>query len=401
MNSKMEILNDIIKDLRLHFDEEPISCNVCSNTNINYQDGEILIYEYDGYHKKIWISLNCIDFIIKIYAAKALDFNIIEVNSTNFELPTNMSERKITFQMPNEIPTKDKWIADDDDEAKFCMCCKNSKFSLLNRRHHCRRCGRVICTGCSNRRIILSDVYNDFKVRCCDDCFKILNNEKEEKKNTELESFERRKSADFTTEWKLSGDPSGDQIVRDEFSFEHSPNVALCISIMCLHSINEDLTKFILFHCNRLELLLKPLHGHISPEIDVVLVTKMLKNLAITAKFFGDAVEANSIIDYADMILKIVENDENNINIPKVPYYSCTDKILFRDTISEMIKTENWKLSLEISVKYDRQSTSSIFSSWAATLIKGQYILKYSIGFKRTLVTIIPNIFKSFTSYYD
>ncbi|VDM62136.1 unnamed protein product [Angiostrongylus costaricensis] len=34
------------------------------------------------------------------------------------------------------------------------MLC-NSKFSLLNRRHHCRACGRVACGSCCKERAVL------------------------------------------------------------------------------------------------------------------------------------------------------------------------------------------------------------------------------------------------------
>ena len=39
------------------------------------------------------------------------------------------------------------WVRDSD--AKTCVRCQ-VPFSLMNRRHHCRRCGRIFCAGCSN-----------------------------------------------------------------------------------------------------------------------------------------------------------------------------------------------------------------------------------------------------------
>ena len=35
----------------------------------------------------------------------------------------------------------------DDKETDTCVIC-NAAFSLINRRHHCRRCGRVLCGKC-------------------------------------------------------------------------------------------------------------------------------------------------------------------------------------------------------------------------------------------------------------
>lgn len=48
---------------------------------------------------------------------------------------------------------KFKWEADND--ANECRRC-NRRFGLLVRRHHCRRCGLVVCDKCSTSRTFLS-----------------------------------------------------------------------------------------------------------------------------------------------------------------------------------------------------------------------------------------------------
>lgn len=45
-----------------------------------------------------------------------------------------------------------KW--QPDSEASECPICKR-QFSLLFRRHHCRKCGRVVCNDCSPHRITI------------------------------------------------------------------------------------------------------------------------------------------------------------------------------------------------------------------------------------------------------
>lgn len=370
MNSKIDILSVILKELREMLKDAP-SCNVCNDKSNKYKIGETLIfYDYDSHHKNVWISSDCIDFLLKMYAAKALDFQIIESNSSLSEShsQSQISQLSKTFVIPKETPTKDKWIK--DDEAKVCMCCRKSKFSLLNRRHHCRRCGRVVCSDCSINKILLPELYKTLLVRCCDECFsQLLENEKRKFDSNSIE-----KGSDLLQEWKLTGDVLNDQLIRDEFFFDHSPNVNLFMAIIFLHTENTDLTKFILFHCHRVELLLKPIHGHMNPEVDVVLVSKMLKCLATTARIFGSTGES-SIIDHADMILKIAENNCDTI-ISKVSSNPVFNVISIRDIINELIKTENWRLALELSVKWDRFSTSGVFSAWAVSLIKcGHYNL--------------------------
>lgn len=137
MNSKIEHLTIIYKELRKILQNEP-SCNLCNITSNNYKIGEVIVYDFDGYHKDCKISNDCLDFLLKIYAAKALDFQIIDVaTQSNLSTGTQSADNIHIHQMPKNIPSKEEWVP--DNEATFCMCCRKSKFSLLNRRHHCRR----------------------------------------------------------------------------------------------------------------------------------------------------------------------------------------------------------------------------------------------------------------------
>ena len=45
-----------------------------------------------------------------------------------------------------------------DDELSACSICGNA-FTFLNRRHHCRRCGRLVCGPCSPHRITIPRQY--------------------------------------------------------------------------------------------------------------------------------------------------------------------------------------------------------------------------------------------------
>lgn len=49
--------------------------------------------------------------------------------------------------------TRPVWVP--DAMSKECMIC-SSKFTPFVRKHHCRRCGRVICTSCSPHRVSLN-----------------------------------------------------------------------------------------------------------------------------------------------------------------------------------------------------------------------------------------------------
>jgi hypothetical protein len=59
-----------------------------------------------------------------------------------------------------------------DKDVLQCMVCR-SKFSLLNRRHHCRKCGLCVCSTCApktNTKPIIEWGYSE-PVRHCRRCF--------------------------------------------------------------------------------------------------------------------------------------------------------------------------------------------------------------------------------------
>ncbi|KAG7154365.1 FYVE and coiled-coil domain-containing protein 1-like 2, partial [Homarus americanus] len=58
----------------------------------------------------------------------------------------------------------------DNSSAQKCLGC-NVAFSLTRRRHHCRVCGRIFCTGCSDNWIMTPA--SSRRVRVCDDCFSV------------------------------------------------------------------------------------------------------------------------------------------------------------------------------------------------------------------------------------
>ncbi|RHW70121.1 zinc finger protein [Trypanosoma brucei equiperdum] len=60
----------------------------------------------------------------------------------------------------------------DSDVSGCCKC--NVSFSLTTRRHHCRKCGLVVCSKCSRYRINLSSHDSDTPKRVCRHCFHTL-----------------------------------------------------------------------------------------------------------------------------------------------------------------------------------------------------------------------------------
>jgi hypothetical protein len=53
------------------------------------------------------------------------------------------------------------------------MVCKKSQFTVLNRRHHCRKCGAVVCGPCSNKKFLLPS-QSSKPLRVCSTCYDVL-----------------------------------------------------------------------------------------------------------------------------------------------------------------------------------------------------------------------------------
>lgn len=68
--------------------------------------------------------------------------------------------------------SRDFWMP--DESCRVCYEC-DSQFTLFNRRHHCRLCGRIFCSNCTSNWIATpSNIpHEDWdKIRVCNYCFK-------------------------------------------------------------------------------------------------------------------------------------------------------------------------------------------------------------------------------------
>ena len=65
------------------------------------------------------------------------------------------------------------WVR--DDAVTMCMTC-TTHFTTLRRRHHCRACGKIVCSNCSSYKARL-EYDNNRTNRVCMNCFKVLTKE--------------------------------------------------------------------------------------------------------------------------------------------------------------------------------------------------------------------------------
>ncbi|CAD5220209.1 unnamed protein product [Bursaphelenchus xylophilus] len=63
------------------------------------------------------------------------------------------------------------WVP--DSQAEVCMVCQSTHFTVFERRHHCRSCGKVVCGACSTKKLTLEGI-DKKPVRVCDICYNKL-----------------------------------------------------------------------------------------------------------------------------------------------------------------------------------------------------------------------------------
>ncbi|CDK24349.1 unnamed protein product [Kuraishia capsulata CBS 1993] len=84
---------------------------------------------------------------------------------------TTLSQR--SAEADNVEPTHNHWVP--NAKRVYCGGC-SAKFSILVRRHHCRRCGEIFCSSCLGTRAALNlmakfDLVHGVMCRVCPGCF--------------------------------------------------------------------------------------------------------------------------------------------------------------------------------------------------------------------------------------
>lgn len=85
------------------------------------------------------------------------------INIFNCQVAT----RNLLHKLLDYLPQEAIWT-----EGDTCLECA-LKFGLTNRRHHCRHCGRLLCSKCSSKETHITK-FNLPKVRVCELCYEVL-----------------------------------------------------------------------------------------------------------------------------------------------------------------------------------------------------------------------------------
>lgn len=146
------------------------------------------------------------------------------------------------------------------------------------RRHHCRRCGRVVCSSCSAKSAVVKG-YNQH-VRVCNDCYPHCSADPQLSSDdviphmptldgqNELDLSYPPLSPTHFHNWKLiPSDPHFNQTVRKNFYYERTPNTTLFLSLLDLIDNKKLAAAFILDCCRTVSMQLMP-NSTYSDEID-------------------------------------------------------------------------------------------------------------------------------------
>lgn len=398
-------LKDKERSLYIHLIKEPLLMLEQLLMNFKFETVQKILSMVHENLQDAGISISEFDKTIKFYSEKALDFRVslqrdgLDNKSKNTQDSTVEHENN-EFVMPSIVPTKEEWIP--NDKARECSCCRSVIFSMFNRRHHCRRCGRVVCAMCSQHRMQVLGYPSSVLVRVCEDC----------KRQSALQMHTLQEesstpSSEILDYWKLTTDETHNKTIRDEFSFEYAPSISLCLAILDLHSDHKAYTSFLLDRCDEMKALLYPLKdGKVNPEVDHTVIIKMIESLLVAVKvkcaklgFNTGLAHCDGFLSQIDLITTLVHSDCLSL----IPSNNIDDHV-FRKLRDLFTEKEQWTLALDISTK-SGLDTQGVWAAWGKACLKVGYFEQAREKFQHCLDKIISDdsgdwVFLSYSKEY-
>ncbi|XP_077586758.1 zinc finger FYVE domain-containing protein 26 [Stigmatopora nigra] len=279
------------------------------------------------------------------------------------------------FQPPDRPPERKDWVP--DTQRDVCMVCQRERFTMFNRRHHCRRCGRLVCRACSERKMAV-DASPGEEVRVCDHCYSYFHPDSDD----ELEADEASGSPvpiedtlDGGTlhlpemsprQFRLSADPAQNQRLRNDFYYEQAPSAQLCVTILSLHGDQAACGRRLIEHCRGLSRKLT------NPEVDACLLTDVMRRLLFSAKLMfvkvgrhQDLALCDSYISKVD-VLKILVT-ANYKHIPSLD--DILETVAVTRLRNQLLEAEYYQLAVEVSTKSGLDA-GAVWQAWAMASLK-------------------------------
>uniref|UniRef100_A0A3B3RE68 Zinc finger FYVE domain-containing protein 26 n=1 Tax=Paramormyrops kingsleyae TaxID=1676925 RepID=A0A3B3RE68_9TELE len=231
------------------------------------------------------------------------------------------------FTPPEKPPSRKDWIP--DHQQSVCMVCLRERFTMFNRRHHCRRCGRLVCQACSGHRMPLEGFAEDTS-RVCNQCYGF---------------FHPLLSSSFT----LQG-----------------PSSSLCIAILSLHSDHVACGHQLIDHCHSLS------RGLTNPEVDARLLTDIMRQLLFSAKLMFVKAGQNQDLALCDSYISKVDVLKILV-VANYKYVPSLDDISESAAITrlrnQLLEAEYYQLAVEVSTK-SALDPGGVWHAWGIASLK-------------------------------
>ena len=372
-----------------------------------------------------WVTLNQ---LLETYGAKALDTTGVQLAlkpSANFE----KTPKK--FVMPPLPPKMQDWVP--DAEVRKCPVCGVTIFSMFSRRHHCRRCGRVVCSTCSQHRCVVQG-YGELYVRVCLDCYNIskelnlhnyvqirpLGDGTYDSVSVSIEDQSPHGSTSLASDmeggWYLSKDEQHNDIIRHEFCFDYAPSLSLCLAILSHHQDDRKAALCVIKLCHHLFSLITSSLQLMNPTVDHTFVLSMIQTLLASGKVrFGNTGEHHGIglceyyTQWVDLLSLIIKSNCGHI----IPHEALENmqiigdlhqksllregdmqivldrrlkqEFLYMRRLRDMlVKKQMWGLALDVSTKVGLEA-NGVWGAWAMASLKAGDFLGARERFSRVL----------------
>ena len=266
---------------------------------------------------------------------------------------TNQIQSKIKNEKKNVID-KSLWIP--DNIVDYCYNCDKQFTTILNRKHHCRICGKIFCSNCLNKFLDIN-IYNEkSEIKVCSACqqnysnlIKILvNNLIEYKDNDNKLCFETK------LENYIKNNINNKSIILSNDNSEKNYD-------KILHNIYnylaDNIIKKILEDNN-----ISQKYINIIPNI----VKKVIENIQPSIEYLKDNININNYI-------KKIRNTSNNINSQKnnniyneidVNKKKIIKQKITKNILNKIIEKKNIKLRNLLKSKIIHGSKQPLFNSY-------------------------------------
>ncbi|XP_059951930.1 zinc finger FYVE domain-containing protein 26 isoform X2 [Mesoplodon densirostris] len=300
------------------------------------------------------------------------------------------SQPPLEFVPPATPPARHQWVPDESEST--CMVCCRERFTMFNRRHHCRRCGRLVCSSCSTKKTVVEGCREN-PTRVCDQCYSYFNKDAPEENPGHPGAPDSPKSESppysavvrvpkaAEVEWILDLNEEENELVRSEFYYEQAPSASLCIAILNLHQDSVACGHQLIEHCCRLS------QGLTNPEVDAGLLTDIMKQLLFSAKMMF--VKAGRSQDLALCDSYISKVDVLNILVGAAyRHVPSLDQILQPAAVTrlrnQLLEAEYYQLGVEVSTKTGLDTTGA-WHAWGMACLKAGNLTAAREKFSRCL----------------